>query len=222
MAHQSIPGTARDQRTSDSDQTVKSVERGIRSKSRVRNLGEVFTPKKVVDDMLDMVDHKAREIESRFLEPSCGTGNFLVEILRRKLRTVGEVSQDHHSLEFNSLLALSSIYGVDIDKENVAESRQRMKSILCDFLDRRALNSKYTQGFQGAIDYVLKKNIVCGDFLDGQHKIFFTEFSVTSNRMLKQRIFRLSDLRRKGLLEAAQPRPVGEKSEKNYWEIAGQ
>ena len=222
MAQQSDQCVVDDQRSFDPAQSVQKTGRGIRSKSRVRNLGEVFTPKKVVNDMLDMVDHKAREIESRFLEPSCGTGNFLVEILRRKLSTVGEVSQEHRSLEFNSLLALSSIYGVDIDKENVAESRQRMKSILSEFLDRRMLRSTYTQGFQGAIDYVLKKNIVCGDFLNGQDKIFFTEFSKTSNQMLKQRVFRLCDLRRKGLLQTAKPRPISEKSERNYWEIAGQ
>ena len=199
---------------------VKSSQRGIRSKGRVRNLGEVFTPEHIVNDMLDMVDQQAKEIESRFLEPSCGTGNFLVEILRRKLNTVREESLELQNLEFNTLLSLSSIYGIDIDLENVLESQRRMKDITLAFLAVAKPNAKHTPGFIDAIDYVLSKNIGCGDMLNGQHKIYFTEFIVESKQTLKQRVFRLCDLRRKGLLQSARPVPIKEESERNYWEIA--
>lgn len=198
---------------------TRTPDRCIRDKKRVRNLGEVFTPKHIVDKMLDLVDHKAREIESRFLEPSCGTGNFLVEILSRKLNTVKEVSLQQKVFEFNTLIALSSIYGIDIDELNVLESRERMRDIVLDFLRKTGSISNFTPGYLETIDYILTKNIVCGDMLDGQHKIFFTEYSVSSDFTLKQRLFRLSDLSRKGLLKAAKPVPIAEIEAKRYYEI---
>ena len=124
----------------------------IRDKGRVRNLGEVFTPEHIVNEMLDMVDHKTRMIESRFLEPGCGTGNFLVEILRSKLGTVREVSLSQQKIEFNTVLALSSIYGIDIDQANLLESRQRLRDISFEFLNKARPNSRFTQGFRGSIE----------------------------------------------------------------------
>lgn len=202
------------------DLRVPAPKPRIRDKGRVRNLGEVFTPEHIVNEMLDMVDHKTRMIESRFLEPGCGTGNFLVEILRRKLGTVREVSLSQQEIEFNTLLALSSIYGIDIDQENVLESRQRMRDLTFESLNKAKLNSPYTLGYRDSIEYILRTNIVLGDFLNGQHDIYLTEFSVTSEQKLQQRVFRLCDLRRKGLMEKAQPVPVKEKSERCYWELA--
>ncbi len=219
MVHKSPASAKTGSRDSEDNSVAKSTRRGIRSKSRVRDLGEVFTPARTVNDMLDMVDHKTREIESRFLEPSCGNGNFLVEILRRKLGKVKEVSFDKHSLELNTLLALSSIYGIDINFENVNESRQRMRTITFEFLANGIEKSRHTNGFPASIDYVLSKNIVLGDFLNGRNKIFFTEFKVSIDQKLKQRVFRLSDLNRKGLMQKAEPKPVSEKSEINYWEL---
>lgn len=202
------------------DLHTPAPKRRIRDKSRVRNLGEVFTPEPIVNKILDLVDHKTRMIESRFLEPACGTGNFLVEILRRKLRTVREVSLSQQEIEFNTLLALSSIYAIDIDQENVLESRQRMRDMTFEFLNKARLSSPFTRGYRESIEYILTTNIVLGDFLNGQHDIYFTEFSVTVEQKLKQRVFRLSDLRREGLMEKAEPVPVKEKGERDYWELA--
>lgn len=86
-----------------------------KSRARVKELGEVFTPPALVSDMLDRLPPESWTPEKTFLEPSCGTGNFLVEILRRKLNA------GHHPFE-----ALSTIYGVDIMKDNVVESRKRL------------------------------------------------------------------------------------------------
>ena len=106
------------------------MEEQIKSKERVAEHGEVFTNTREVNAMLDMVQSESERIDSRFLEPACGTGNFLAEVLRRKLVTVkrqyGKFSVDY---EKYSVLAVSSIYGVDIQQDNVDECRKRMYDI---------------------------------------------------------------------------------------------
>jgi hypothetical protein len=99
----------------------------VRSRQRVRDLAEVFTHQREVDAMLDMFPDAFAGLDVTFLEPTCGSGNFLVEILRRKLLLVKKadcVTQEHY--EHRLLRALSSIYGVDISIENVTEARARM------------------------------------------------------------------------------------------------
>jgi hypothetical protein len=102
------------------------MNRPVQSKQRVADHGEVFTNQKIVNDMLDLVQQETERIDSRFLEPACGTGNFLVEILRRKLDMV-EKNYRRSQLEFerNLVLAVSSIYGIDILEDNVIACRQR-------------------------------------------------------------------------------------------------
>ena len=88
---------------------------GIRSRERVRDHGEVFTPPAIVNAMLDLVKAETERIESRFLEPARGTGNFLVEVLRRKLAVVGSpYSEDQVAYERHAAVAVASLYGIDI------------------------------------------------------------------------------------------------------------
>jgi type I restriction-modification system DNA methylase subunit len=97
------------------------------SKERVMDHGEVYTRQREVDAMLDLVKHQTERIDSRFLEPACGTGNFLAEILRRKLAVVERrYRKSVFEYERYAFLAVSSIYGIDILKDNVLECRRRL------------------------------------------------------------------------------------------------
>ena len=96
------------------------TEKQVISKQRVADHGEVLTGQREVNAMLDLVKNETENIESRFLEPACGTGNFLAEVLVRKLRVVAErYGKSRHDFEKNAVLAVSSLYGIDILEDNV-------------------------------------------------------------------------------------------------------
>ncbi|MFN5763019.1 MAG: SAM-dependent DNA methyltransferase, partial [Pseudanabaena sp.] len=120
--------------------SLEASEKQVISKQRVTDHGEVFTNQREVNAMLDLVKQETERIESRFLEPACGTGNFLAEILERKLQVVqmryGRVQLEY---ERNAVLTVSSIYGVDILEDNIQECRDRLFNIF---------NQKYTQLFE--------------------------------------------------------------------------
>ena len=102
----------------------------VKSKERVADHGEVFTSEREVNAMLDLVKQETERIESRFLEPACGNGNFLAEILKRKLEVVTKLyKKNAFDWELYSILALSSSYGVDILEDNVLECRERLLEI---------------------------------------------------------------------------------------------
>lgn len=165
------------------------------SKKRVADHGEVYTAKREVNAMLNLVKQETERIESRFLEPACGTGNFLTEILERKLDIV-ETRYRKSQLEFerNAVLTVSSIYGIDILEDNVAECRNR----LFDIFDQ-----KYTSLFKESIKkecresakYIFEKNIIWGNALDlktvdkNPQPIVFSEWSLVNGSMLKRRDF---------------------------------
>ena len=177
------------------------MESQVISKQRVTDHGEVFTGSREVEAMLDLVKQETERIESRFLEPACGNGNFLAEILERKMRVV-ERRYGKSQLEYerNAVLAVSSIYGIDKLQENVAECRQR----LFEIFDRQ-----YTARFKqtakeecrASIKYILGRNIVHGDALTLQtvgiipRPIIFSEWSAPfHNSLLKRRDYTFSDL----------------------------
>lgn len=108
------------------------MEKQVKSKKRVADHGEVFTAEREVNAMLDLVKHETERIESTFLEPACGNGNFLAEILRRKLAIVDQYKRFPSDWERYSVVAMMSIYGVDILPDNVAECRERLYSGLHD------------------------------------------------------------------------------------------
>jgi hypothetical protein len=136
----------------------------VRSRERVRDLAEVFTHQREVDAILDSVADAFDALDVKFFEPACGSGNFCVEILRRKLRLVAKadcVSQEHY--EHRLLRAIASIYGVDISPDNVAEARGRMAHTLLDHYQTDANTVEPTVGFLNAAAAILGANIVCGD-----------------------------------------------------------
>lgn len=103
----------------------------VKSKQRVADHGEVFTPEWMVNDMLDLVKTESERIDSRFLEPACGSGNFLVEILRRKIATVQtKYGKSEFEKQHFALLGLMSIYGIELLADNVAECRENLNQAL--------------------------------------------------------------------------------------------
>jgi len=144
----------------------------VRSRERVRDLAEVFTHQREVDAMLDMVPDAFTGLDVKFLEPACGSGNFLTEILRRKLRLVAKVdcvSQEQY--EHRLLRAVASIYGVDISPENVAEARGRMAHVLLERYQTDANTVEPTVGFLNAAALILGDNVVVGDTLNAADRI---------------------------------------------------
>lgn len=142
-------------------------ERQIKSRERVAERGEVFTAEREVNAMLDLVKQETERIDSRFLEPACGTGNFLVEILRRKLEVVRRQYQKQiGELELQTTIALSSIYGVDIMKDNVEECCGRLLDIVCNwYAEVHPLQKAPSQKLSSTWSYLLHRNILWGDAL---------------------------------------------------------
>jgi len=171
------------------------MENQVVSKKRVADHGEVYTRKREVNAMLDLVKQETERIESRFLEPACGTGNFLAEVLERKLRVV-ESRYEKSQLEYerNALLAVSSIYGIDILQDNVAECRRRLFGIF-DEAYAHLFKGAAKEECHNAVKYILGHNIIWGDALtlktvgENPRAIVFSEWSPVNGSMLKRRDF---------------------------------
>lgn len=137
----------------------------VKSKQRVAAHGEVFTAEREVNAMLDLVKQETERIDSRFLEPACGDGNFLAEILRRKLAVVKKkYRKSPIDYEKNAVLAASSIYGVDLLQDNVNACRARMFAIW-DEEYSAVLKKEVNDDCRDAVRFILSRNIVCGNAL---------------------------------------------------------
>lgn len=150
--------------------------------SRAHALGEVFTADREVAAMLDLIPGVTGDLDATLLEPSCGTGNFLVEALRRKLASHAPTG------EYTVLRALASLSGVDIDEGNVETTRQ---SLLC--VAQEALtDAQPSPAFLGAASAILSSQIVCGDFLDPR-QVIVARHTPGPNQTFTRSWWRLSD-----------------------------
>ena len=138
------------------------MEKQVKSKKRVADHGEVFTAEREVNAMLDLVKHETERIESTFLEPACGNGNFLAEILRRKLAVVDQYKRFPSDWERYSMVAMMSIYGVDILSDNVAECRERLYGIW-ETAYKKVCKKECRDECREAVRFILSRNILCGD-----------------------------------------------------------
>ncbi|MEY4589831.1 MAG: hypothetical protein RL497_1907 [Pseudomonadota bacterium] len=169
------------------------ADQQVISKQRVCDHGEVFTHPREVNAMLDLVKPETERIESRFLEPACGTGNFLVEILSRKLAVVAaRYGKAQTEYERYAVLAVSSLYGIDILADNVQACRERLFEVF---------NTRYTAHFKQqtqhecrrAVRYLLQCNILQGDALslktvgENPKPIIFAEWSAVNGSLIKRR-----------------------------------
>ena len=176
------------------------MEDQVISKKRVADHGEVLTGKREVNAMLDLVKQETERIESRFLEPACGTGNFLAEILERKLRVV-EKRYRKSQLEYEryAVLAVSSIYGIDFLEDNVRQCRQRLFGIF-DLNYLRLFSSKTNDKCRESVRFILERNIIHGDALslktvgERPRPIVFSEWSPVNGSMFKRRDFTFHEL----------------------------
>jgi len=132
----------------------------IKSRQRVADHGEVFTNPREVNAMLDLVRDESFRLDSCFLEPACGDGNFLIEILRRKLSLLKDI-KSQTEWEFKSLIAVGSCYGIDILPDNAEACRERLFAEMMERMGKKDCSD----GYEESLRYMLKKNIVCGDAL---------------------------------------------------------
>lgn len=131
----------------------------IKSKKRVVDHGEVFTPPWLVEKMLDLVKGETERIDARFLEPACGSGNFLVPILQRKLAAVElKFGKSDFEKRHYALLAVMCAYGIELLDDNIAECRANMLEVFADYLGLAETDELYRAAF-----YVLSLNLVHGD-----------------------------------------------------------
>jgi hypothetical protein len=166
----------------------------IKSKRRVADHGEVFTPQWLVKNMLDLVKGETERIDSRFLEPACGSGNFLVPVLQRKLAAVqAKFGMSDFDKRHYALLAVMCSYGIELLADNIAECRANMLEVFASYL-----NLLETDEFYRAAFYVLSQNLVHGDAMtmlmqDG-HPITFAEWGYLGKGKFQRRDFRLDSL----------------------------
>lgn len=169
----------------------------VKSKQRVAEHGEVFTAEREVKAMCDLVKQETERIDSRFLEPACGDGNFLSEILSRKLAIVkNKYKKSPYDYERNSLLALSSIYGVDILLDNAIACRERLYA-LWNKEYKKVCKKECNDDTREAAKFILRRNIVCGNALslrcvdengkDTNEPIVFSEWTFPFNDSKMQR-----------------------------------
>lgn len=176
----------------------------VKSKQRVADHGEVFTAEREVNAMLDLVKQETERIDSRFLEPACGDGNFLAEILRRKLEVVkAQYRKSTADYEKYVVMAVTSIYGVDILLDNVKDCRKRLFAIWDEAYTAQC-KSECRDEVREAVRYILERNILCGNALslkkvnaageDTNEPIIFSEWVFTGTSSVKRSDYRLDVL----------------------------
>lgn len=166
----------------------------IKSKQRVADHGEVFTPEWLVEAMLDLVKDETERLDSRFLEPACGSGNFLTKILKRKLAAVElrygkfEFDRKHYAL-----LSVMCIYGIEILKDNIEECQANVLEVLISYLNLEIEDELYCSAV-----YVLSQNIIHGDALTMRDingsPITFAEWGYLGKGKFQRRDFRFDVL----------------------------
>ena len=168
----------------------------IKSKRRVADHGEVFTPRWLVENMLDLVQGETERIDSRFLEPACGSGNFLVPVLQRKLAAVeARFGKSDFERRSYALLAVMCTYGIELLEDNIAECRANMLEVFSEYLNLDGKDDLCQAAF-----YVLSVNLVLGDALtmlthEGQ-PITFAEWGYLGKGKFQRRDFSLESLTR--------------------------
>jgi SAM-dependent methyltransferase len=178
--------------------TQAMVKTQTKSKQRVADHGEVFTAEREVNAMLDLVRQETERLDSRFLEPACGTGNFLIEILRRKLDVVkSRYKGNPDDYEHYAVIAVSSIYGVDLLQDKVDECRSRLFQIF-SLEHSNVCKKDENDEIYEAVRHILNHNILCGDALtlkaSNNEPIIFSEWSAVNGCLIKRRDFRLDQM----------------------------
>ena len=168
----------------------------IKSKERVAKHGEVFTADREVKAMCDLVINESERIDSRILEPACGEGPFLQEILRRKLATVkSRYGKSPHDFELYSIVALSSLYGVELLEDNAQVCRNKLYGI---WENEYSVYGSQREEVKRAARYMVQTNILCGDALTlkqiNDKPIVFAEWTLLPNGMMLRKDYELAEM----------------------------
>lgn len=209
----------------------------LKSKQRVADHGEVYTHEREVNAMLDLVADQAANPEKTFLEPACGTGNFLAEILRRKLHTVARKHRnDQTAYERTLVVAVGSIYGIELLPDNTEECRERLFGIVCEHY-QNAFPQTFRPACLDSVRHILRLNIICGDTLNLKtaegRDIVFAEWKPAYDNRIQRRDYVFARLLRQAEPEGEQPSlfaaveepkdripvPVGEYRPTHYLEL---
>ena len=170
----------------------------VKSKARVTDFGEVNTSEREVNSMLDLVKQETERLDSRFLEPACGDGNFLIEVLNRKLEIlVKKYKKNQYEFERNSVVVVGSIYGVDILQDNAQSAKDRLFDRFLEVYEKN-FKGYLNENLIKSVKFILDKNIIHGDALtlkqvDSENPVTFSEWAIINSK-LKRRDFTLSDL----------------------------
>lgn len=174
------------------------MEKQIKSRVRVRTYGEVYTNQKEVTSMLNLVNNELSQIDTTVLEPACGNGNFLVEIMRRKINAaLSHSPQDPVAAEYWLIRAISTIYGIDVIKDNIEETHSRLFQ---EFLTR--FISYYhcypSNQCQKCIQVILSQNIQCGDALshkrEDESMLVITQWHFDNLKQVTIHLFKYEDM----------------------------
>ena len=174
------------------------ADKQIKTRKRVVDHGEVFTNEREVNAMLDLVSFETQNLDSTFLEPACGDGNFLIEVLRRKMEIVkSRYKRSEEDFYKNTVIVVSSLYGVDIMEDNVEQCRERLFSFVEAF-HKSVFKHKMDLDVEKTLKFILSHNILCGDALtllknDGT-PIIFSEWKLITGDQIKRRDFRLDQI----------------------------
>ena len=177
---------------------MKNKEQQIKDKSRVLNFGEVLTSKREVLDMLNLVNTETARLDSRFLEPACGDGNFLTEVLNFKLNVLEKnFSKNQYEFEKFSIQIFSSIYGIDILEDNIILARERLFNQYFDLYSKK-FKSNINQKLLNCIKYILEINLIHADALTlkttkNEKFIILSEWSLINDK-IKRRDFEYKNL----------------------------
>ena len=177
---------------------MRNKEQQIKNKSRVSNFGEVLTSKREVLDMLNLVNTEVLRLDSRFLEPACGDGNFLTEVLNFKLNILEKnYSKNQYEFEKFSIQIFTSIYGIDILEDNIVSARKRLFDQFLNLYEKKFI-SNINKKLLECIKYILEVNLVFADALSlkkvkNNKFIIFSEWSLVNDK-IKRRDFEFKNL----------------------------
>jgi len=175
---------------------MKQITKDI---DRIRSFGEVKTRNNEIQNMINLVNHEVKRIDSRFLEPACGDGNFLSQILINKLDIAFQKSRkDNIKFEIDCIYSLSSLYGIELLDDNVQKTRDRLIEIIEKYF-KKNFNLDLEENYTKSIKYVLKKNIIHGNALTlktvkNSTEIIFSEWSMVNSTDFKRRDFTFNEL----------------------------
>ena len=176
----------------------------IKSRKRVADHGEVFTAEREVNAMCDLVASECLRPDSRFLEPACGDGNFLAVILRRKLSELRrKYKKSPRDYEKQAIVAIGSLYGVDIMNDNVLACRERLFCIWDEEYTAHC-GTDASDETREAARFIISRNIINGNALtlmcvdsegnDTKAPIVFSEWTLIGGSQMQRSDYTMADL----------------------------